>query len=73
MRWRLDMSTYDLDIIYRAGEENVPADTFSRVRAMSLTLDKLNELNHAVVVPPRSNAYGTFCQKPQSSILDRRN
>ena len=51
MRWRLELSTYDFDIIYRAGEENVPSDTFSRVRAMSLTLDKLNELHQSLCHP----------------------
>ena len=51
MRWRLELSTYDFDIIYRADEENVPADTFSRVGAMSLTLDKLNELHQSLCHP----------------------
>ena len=51
MRWRLELSPYDFDIIYRAGEENVPADTFSGVRAMSLTLDKLNELHQSLCHP----------------------
>ena len=41
MRWRLELYMFDFDIIYRAGEENIPADTLSRVRAMSLTLDNL--------------------------------
>ena len=51
MRWRLELSMYDFDIIYRAGEENIPADTFSRVRAMSLTLDKLSELHQSLCHP----------------------
>ena len=30
-RWRVELSCYDFDIRYRPGEENVPADLFSRV------------------------------------------
>ena len=51
MRWRLELSTYDFDIVYRAGEENMPADTFSRVRAMSLSIDKLAELHQSLCHP----------------------
>ena len=36
MRWRIELSMYDFDIIYRAGEENIPADALSRVKCMSL-------------------------------------
>ena len=51
MRWRLELSTYDFDIIYRAGEENVPADTLSRVICMNLSLDKLYELHQSLCHP----------------------
>jgi transposase InsO family protein len=30
MRWRMELSCYDFDIIYRPGSENIPPDTFSR-------------------------------------------
>lgn len=30
MRWRMELSCYDFDIIYRPGSENVPPDTLSR-------------------------------------------
>ena len=42
---------YDFDIVYRSGEEKIPADTFSRVRAMSLTLNNLNELHQSLCHP----------------------
>ena len=42
---------YDFDIIYRAGEENIPADALSRVKSMSLTLDKLHELHESLCHP----------------------
>ena len=51
MRWRLELSMYDFDIVYRTGEENIPADTLSRVKVMSLTLDKLFELHKALCHP----------------------
>lgn len=31
LRWRLELSCYSYDIIYRPGRENIVADTFSRV------------------------------------------
>ena len=51
MRWRIELSMYDFDIIYRAGEENIPADALSRVKSMSLTLDKLHELHESLCHP----------------------
>lgn len=51
MRWRLELSIYDFDVVYRAGKENIPADTFSRVRAMSLTLNNLSELHQSLCHP----------------------
>lgn len=30
MRWRMELSCYDFDIVYRPGSENIPPDTFSR-------------------------------------------
>ena len=43
-RWRIELSTYNFDIVYRCGAENVLADTLSRIRCMSLTVNKLYEL-----------------------------
>lgn len=33
MRWRLELSCYNFDIIYRPGSENAPADALSRISA----------------------------------------
>ncbi|KAI3378313.1 hypothetical protein SNEBB_002032 [Seison nebaliae] len=30
MRWRMELSCYDFDIVYRPGRENIPPDAFSR-------------------------------------------
>ena len=35
MRWRLELSDYSYDIVYRAGNENIPADALSRSCATS--------------------------------------
>ena len=29
MRWRVELSCYSFDIVYRPGKENTPPDTFS--------------------------------------------
>ncbi len=39
------------DIVYRAGEENIPADALSRMKIMSLTIDKLYELHKSLCHP----------------------
>ena len=51
MRWRIELSMYDFDIIYCVGEENIPADALSRVKSMSLTLDKLYEVHESLCHP----------------------
>ena len=51
MRWRIELSMYDFDIIYRAGEENIPANALSRVKSMSLTPNKLYELHESLCHP----------------------
>ena len=37
MRWRIELSTgtFDFDIIYYCGEENIPADTLSRIKCLN--------------------------------------
>ena len=51
MRWRIELSTYNFDIFDRCGAENIPANTFSRIRCMSLTVDKFYELHKALGHP----------------------
>ena len=50
-RWRIELSTYNFDIVYRCRAENVPADTLSRIRCMSFTLNKLYELQNTLCHP----------------------
>ncbi|XP_031339629.1 uncharacterized protein LOC116168104 [Photinus pyralis] len=50
MRWRLELSCYKYDIIYRPGSENTTADALSRVCAYMNT-DKLKQLHNALCHP----------------------
>lgn len=49
-RWRLELSCYSYDIVYRPGNENIVADTFSRVCGAT-TENKLYELHDALCHP----------------------
>ena len=51
MQCRIELSTYNFDIFYRCEVENIPADTFSRIMCMSLTMDELYELHEALGHP----------------------
>ena len=48
MRSRIQLSTYDFDIIYRSGDENVPANTLSRIKCMNLNLTDLYNLHNSL-------------------------
>ena len=51
MRWRIELSTYDFDIIYRCGEENIPADALSRLNCVTMNLKKLQDLHSSLCHP----------------------
>ena len=50
-RWRIELSTYNFDIVYRCGAENVPADTLSRIKCMNMSINKLYGLHDALCHP----------------------
>ena len=50
-RWRLDLSCYNYDIVYRPGRENIPPDTLSRGHCNALAQPKLHELHTALCHP----------------------
>ena len=58
-RWRLEMSCYNFDIIYRPGKDNVAADTFTRVYCSMISRDSLYQLHNALCHPgiTRLNAF----------------
>jgi hypothetical protein len=56
-RWRLDLACYSFDIRYRPGEENVSADTFSRVYCSAVSTDTLVELHDSLCHPGVTRMY----------------
>ena len=51
MRWRIELSTYHFDIIYRSGDENVTADTLSRIKCMKLKYTDLYDIHNSLCHP----------------------
>ena len=50
-RWRVDLSEYKFDIIYRPGKDNVAADTFSRIAAVGHPLGELKNIHEQLCHP----------------------
>ena len=48
MRWKIELSTNDFDIIYRCGEENISADALSRLNCVTMNLKKLQDLHDSL-------------------------
>ena len=51
LRWRLELSCYSFDIVYRPGKDNVPPDTLSRATCAAATEDSLYNLHEALCHP----------------------
>ena len=51
IRWRMELSCYHYDIIYRPGSENAAADAFSRMTCASVTNTALYELHVSLCHP----------------------
>ena len=45
MRWRLELSCFSFDIVYRPGKENIPPDTLSRATCPAATDESLYKLH----------------------------
>lgn len=45
LRWRIELSSFNFDIEYRQGKENVCADALSRLFCNAATLDSLREIH----------------------------
>ena len=39
MRWRIELNTFDFDIVYCCGEENIPADALSHIKYLSMSIE----------------------------------
>ena len=51
LRWRVELGCFDFDIKYRPGEENIPADSFSRLYCSTMSSDKLYQLHDSLCHP----------------------
>ena len=51
MRWRVELSCYSYDIIYRPGKENIPPDTFSHSTCAASPKDSLYLLYQSLCHP----------------------
>ena len=53
-RWRMELSNYKFDILYRPGRYNAPADAFSRINSCSAIIYSQNQLSeiHSVLCHP---------------------
>lgn len=56
-RWKIELSCYDYDIVYREGKLNIPADTFSRVYCSMLHSDSLVRLHNSLCHPGVTRLY----------------
>lgn len=58
MRWRLELSCFNYDIIYRPGKDNLAADAFSRICSVILDpVKKLLELHSTLCHPGVTRLY----------------
>ena len=51
MRWRIELSCYSFDIVYRPGRQNIPLDTFSRANCAASTGNSLYKLHDSLSHP----------------------
>ena len=58
-RWKIELSCYDFDTVYREGKLNIPDDTFTRVYCSMIQSDSLVRLHQALCHPgiTRLNAF----------------
>ncbi|KAL7633690.1 UNVERIFIED_CONTAM: hypothetical protein RMT77_015644 [Armadillidium vulgare] len=72
MRWRIELSPYDFDIIYRPGKDNIPADTLSRSLCASVDgTDSLLQLHNSLCHPEVARmAHFIRCKNLPYSVED---
>ena len=51
IRWRVKLSSYKYDIVYRPGKDNKGADTFSRIQCSAISSNALKELHNSLCHP----------------------
>ena len=50
-RLRIELASYNFDILYRPGKENVPADSLTRMYCPAITYDELKQLHVSLCHP----------------------
>ena len=68
LRWRIELSTYAYDILYRPGRLNEPPDALSRGTCTSAQLDRLRGL-HADLCHPVVTRFFPLHKSPQPALL----
>ena len=49
--WRMELSCFSFDIVYRIGKDNIPADTFTRIYCSLINTSSLYELHKSLFHP----------------------
>ncbi|XP_054259845.1 uncharacterized protein LOC128984538 [Macrosteles quadrilineatus] len=70
MRWRLELSSYSYDIVYRPGKLNVAADSLSRVCSMSDKMNRLHQYHERMCHPGETRMYHWIRSKNLPYSLD---
>ena len=57
LRWRIELSQFEYDIVYRAGKFNTAADTMSRIYCVILNFSSLYEIHAGLCHPGITRTY----------------
>ena len=70
LRWRIELSQFDYEIVYRAGEFNTAPDVLSRMYRAQISLNQLYEVHSNLCHPGVTRMYHYVCAKNLPYSLD---
>ena len=70
LRWRIELSQFDYEIVYRAGEFNTAADVLSRMYCAQISLNHLYEVHSNLCRPGVTRMYHYVRSKNLPYLLD---